>query len=159
MKVKVAQSCPTLCDPMDCSPPGFSVHGIFQARILEGGAIPFSRGIFLTQGSNLGLLHCSRFFTASTTCLYFEERKKTSVSTPDGFFPSWWGFFGSQRGCSFCACNSFKNFHWEQQVDFHSVSVHCVFPSLWGWRRALQRTLACRNGPLRAFEVAGSLQT
>ena len=38
----VAQSCPTLCDPMDCSPPGFSVHGILQARILEWTAIPFS---------------------------------------------------------------------------------------------------------------------
>ena len=33
--VLVAQSCPTLCDPMDCNPPGFSVHEIFQARILE----------------------------------------------------------------------------------------------------------------------------
>ena len=32
---EVAQSCPTLCDPTDCSPPGSSVHGIFQARVLE----------------------------------------------------------------------------------------------------------------------------
>ena len=40
----VAQSCPTVCDPTDCSPPGFSVHGILQARILEWIAIPFSRG-------------------------------------------------------------------------------------------------------------------
>ena len=40
----VAQSCLTLCDPMDCSPPGSSVHGIFQARILEWVAIPFSGG-------------------------------------------------------------------------------------------------------------------
>ena len=38
------QSCPTLCDPMDCSPPGSSVHGILQARILEWVAISFSRG-------------------------------------------------------------------------------------------------------------------
>ena len=37
-----AQSCPTLCDPMDCSPPGSSVHGILQARTLEGVAISFS---------------------------------------------------------------------------------------------------------------------
>ena len=44
MKVKVTQSCPTLCNPMDCSPPGFSVHGILQARILEGVAFPSSRG-------------------------------------------------------------------------------------------------------------------
>ena len=40
----VAQSCPTLCDPMDCNLPGFSIHGIFQARILECIAISFSRG-------------------------------------------------------------------------------------------------------------------
>ena len=46
MKVKseseVAQSCSTCSDPMDCSPPGSSVHGIFQARVLEWGAIAFS---------------------------------------------------------------------------------------------------------------------
>ena len=46
MKVKseseVAQSCLTLCGPMDCSPPGSSLHGIFQARVLEWGAIAFS---------------------------------------------------------------------------------------------------------------------
>ena len=49
MKVKseseVAQSCPTLCDPMDCSPPGSFIHGIFQARVLEWGAIAFSNYI------------------------------------------------------------------------------------------------------------------
>ena len=48
MKVKseseVAQSCPTLRDPMDCSLPGSSVHGIFQARVVEWGAIAFSKG-------------------------------------------------------------------------------------------------------------------
>ena len=42
--VLVSQSCLTLCDSMDCSPPGSSVHGILQARILEWVAIPFSRG-------------------------------------------------------------------------------------------------------------------
>ena len=40
---EVVQSCPTLCDPVDCSPPGFSIHGILQARILEWVAISFSR--------------------------------------------------------------------------------------------------------------------
>ena len=39
---EVTQSCPTLCDPMDSSLPGSSVHGIFQARVLEWGAIAFS---------------------------------------------------------------------------------------------------------------------
>ena len=42
---EVAQSCPTLCDRMDCSLPGFSVHGIFQARVLEWVAISFSRDL------------------------------------------------------------------------------------------------------------------
>ena len=41
---EVAQSCTTLCDPMDCSPPGSSIHGMFQARVLEWVAISFSRG-------------------------------------------------------------------------------------------------------------------
>ena len=41
---EVTQSCPTLCDPMDCSLPGSSVHGIFQASVLEWVAISFSRG-------------------------------------------------------------------------------------------------------------------
>ena len=39
---KSLQSCPTLCDPMDCSLPGFSVHGILQAKTLEWGAVAFS---------------------------------------------------------------------------------------------------------------------
>ena len=42
---EVAQSCPTLSDPMDCSLPGSSIHGIFQARVLEWGAIAFSAGV------------------------------------------------------------------------------------------------------------------
>ena len=44
--IEVAQSCPTLCDPIDCSLPGSSVHVISQARVLEWVAISFSRGSF-----------------------------------------------------------------------------------------------------------------
>ena len=58
VKAKVTQSRLTLCDPMDCSLLGASIHGILQARILEWEAIPFSRGIFPTQGLNSGLPHC-----------------------------------------------------------------------------------------------------
>ena len=56
VKVLVIQSCSTLSDHMDHSPPGSSVHGILQARRLEWVTITFSRGIFPSQGSNLGLL-------------------------------------------------------------------------------------------------------
>ena len=55
--VLVAKSCPALCDPMDCSLPGSSVHGILHERILEWIAIPFPGGVFLSQGSNPDLLN------------------------------------------------------------------------------------------------------
>ena len=65
--VLVAQSCPTLCDPEDCSLPGFSVHGFLQARILGWIAIPFSRGT--SQPRNRTLVSCitGRFFTVWAT--------------------------------------------------------------------------------------------
>ena len=54
--VLVIQSGPTLCDPMDYSLPGSSVHGIFQAV----DSYSLVQGIILTQGSNLSLLHCTQ---------------------------------------------------------------------------------------------------
>ena len=63
MKVKsereVAQLCPTLRDPMDCSLPGSSVHGIFQARVLEWGAIAFSVHLPIHPGIQHSLLALS----------------------------------------------------------------------------------------------------
>ena len=61
VKVLVAQSCPILRNPMGCSLPGSSVHGVFQARILEWVAIFFSRGASQV-GLNLILLHCRQIF-------------------------------------------------------------------------------------------------
>ena len=70
MHAQSLQACLTLCDPMDCSPPGSSVHGILQARILEWVAIPFSRNLpnpgikawspALQTGSSLQLSHLRR---------------------------------------------------------------------------------------------------
>ena len=54
---KVTQSYPTLCDPMDCSPPGSSIHGIFQARVLEWGAIAFSN-IYYAAAAAASLQSC-----------------------------------------------------------------------------------------------------
>ena len=53
----VTESCPALCDPVDCSPPGSSVHGISQPRILEWGCQLLLQGIFPNQGSDSHLLH------------------------------------------------------------------------------------------------------
>ena len=62
-----AQSCPTLCNPMDCSLPGFSVHGILQARILEWVAIPFSRKSSLLRDWTRVSWIAGRFFTVWAT--------------------------------------------------------------------------------------------
>ena len=62
VRVKVSQPCLILCDPMDCSPPGSSVHGILQASIL---CHFLFQGIFPTQGSNTGLLHYRHIFLPS----------------------------------------------------------------------------------------------
>ena len=62
----VTQSCPTLCKPPDCSPPGSSAHGIFQARILEWIAIPFSSGSSWPRGwTHISCISCiaGEFFT------------------------------------------------------------------------------------------------
>ena len=61
---EVVQSCPTLCDPMDCSPPGSSVHGILQARILEWVAISFSRGSSQPRDRTQVSHTAGRFFTS-----------------------------------------------------------------------------------------------
>ena len=103
--VKVTQSCLTLCNPRGCSLPGSSVHEILQATILEWVAVPFSRGIFPTQGSNPCLLHCRRIlhhlshqgspgildwvaYPSSRASSW--PRCRTGVScTVGGFFTSW----------------------------------------------------------------------
>ena len=59
----VAQSCLTLCEPMDCSPPGSSVHGILQTRILEWVTIPFSRGSSQPRDQTWVSCTAGRFFT------------------------------------------------------------------------------------------------
>ena len=108
----VAQSCATLCDPMDCSPPGFSVRGILQARILEWVAIPSSRGSSQT-GDRMQVSHVAGgFFTSWATreaqeywwvaCPFSrgssQPRNWTRVSCiAGGFFTNW----AIRRACCF----------------------------------------------------------
>ena len=88
-----AQSCPALCDPMDCSPPGSSVHGIFQARILELVALSYSRG-FLDPGTErtyLCLLHwqaSSLLTTAPPVRLSVPWVFSYSGTLPEGVAPT-----------------------------------------------------------------------
>ena len=78
---KSLQSCPTLCNPIDCSLPGSSIHGILQARILEWVVISFSRGIFPPRDQtciSMSPALADRFLTASTRVnkAYFLLSKK-----------------------------------------------------------------------------------
>ena len=88
---EVTQSCPTLCDPIGCSLPGSSIHGIFQAIVLEWIAISFSRGSS-QPGSNPGLPHCRqtlyRLSHQGSADTAKEDPKPTLTSCQD---PAAWG--------------------------------------------------------------------
>ena len=72
MKVKVVQLFPTLCDPMDCSPPGSSVHGDSPGQNTGVGSHALLQQIFPTQGSNPGLLNCRQIL------YHLSHRRSTS---------------------------------------------------------------------------------
>ena len=83
MKVKseseVAQACPTLSNPMDYSPPGSSIHGIFQARVLEWGAIAFSHRLGFIKYLVIFFLHSLTTETCVTMLLKVYSRQETRV--------------------------------------------------------------------------------
>ena len=79
----VAKLCPTLCNPMDCSPPGFFVHEISQARILEWVAISYSRGF--SQPKDRNGVSCSSLTLQADSLLlnhWRRERQPTAVFLP-----------------------------------------------------------------------------
>ena len=79
---KMVHLCPTLCDPMDCSLPGFSVHGILQARVLRVGCHSLFQEIFPAQGLNPGLLHCRQILYR----LRHQRKKKFSPALSAAVF-------------------------------------------------------------------------
>ena len=101
----VTQLCSTLCDPMDCSPPGSSVHGKSPGKNTGVSCHALLQGIFPTQGSNLGLLHCRQILywlshRGSPRILEWvayafsrwssRPRNQAMISCiADGFFTSW----------------------------------------------------------------------
>ena len=80
--VLVTQLCPTLWDPMDCSPPGSSLQGFLQERILEWVAIPFpgGGGLLPTQESKPGLLHCRQVLYHLSYCQIITTIKLINTS-------------------------------------------------------------------------------
>ena len=110
----VAQLYPTICDPMDLSPPGSSVHGIFQAGILEWVAISFSRGTSWPRDRTWVSYTAGRFFTiwAPREARPSKGKLKTILAHPH-IRVSYW----------FCC--------WGSWIHQHQVVCHCG-PFLWG---------------------------
>ena len=127
----VAQSCPTLCNPMDCSPPSSSVHGDSPGKNTGVGYRALLQGIFPTQGSNPGLLHCRWILyhlshEGSSWILEWvaysfsrgssQPGNQTGVSCiADGFFTSW-------ATCYFISYRKLRtDFYWsKRENEYHS---------------------------------------
>ena len=109
VKVWVTQSCPTLCDPMDCSPPSSSVHGVLQARVLGWGALPFSGGSSQPKDQTQVPCIAGRVFTAWATtealfwrtCLPGSEAFKGVLKINEVLWgcPNLMGLVSRRRGC------------------------------------------------------------
>ena len=131
-----AQLCPTLCDPMDCSPPGSSVHGILQARILEWVAIPFSRGS--SQPRDQTQVSCTEYYCYSH-CVDGDEAGKRSAF-PWSPFPEVTQLVGgpgikerlSPKSTPLTIksrCSYRKRWKGDDLVDTHPIAHICVFVS------------------------------
>ena len=107
-----AQSHTTLCDPIDCSPPGSSVHGILQARILEWVAISFSKNTYILKQNRNG--HLSMCCLKSFMSLIVSVKKNTE---------EWAGFgseFGITKHCFSAPCHGI----WFMDLNFLQWQIH-----------------------------------
>ena len=121
---EVAQSCPTLCDPMDCSPPGSSVHGIFQAWILEWVAVSFSRGSSWPRDRTRVSCIVGRCFTIWATRETHQKHRRVVVSfkrMPVEIFYRW----------NLLPRSQLANYmhSWRQELP---VQVWCTILDAWG---------------------------
>ena len=143
--VKVTQLCLTLCNPIDCSPPCSSVHGILWTGILEWVAFPFSR--VPTQELNPGLLHCrwiiyhlshqgspcSNDLVKSTVrirddvCKTASARHTTGAQKEAVLFDYAWFLLGSYR-CSYAVCETFYKTKGKKKNPVSLLSKMCPPP-------------------------------
>ena len=129
---KVAQWCLTLCDSMDCSLPGFSVHGIFQARVLEWVAISFSRGSSRRRDRTLRRQTLYPLSHQETKTLVFScmelshDIPKVCLSLVSG--PRYASFLHSAR----LPCAAPRRTYWGKKSGRSSSSAHGAQVSLWG---------------------------
>ena len=140
----VTQSCPSLCNPMDCSPLASSVHGDFPGKGTRGGCYAVFQGLFPTQGLNPGLHHCRwiiyqlshqgsprilEWIAFPFSSRYSQPRNRTRVSCiAGGFFTSW----ATREVCLFkyvmlTTDRIFKLRQLMGQVNFISATVMYIY--------------------------------
>ena len=116
-KVLVAQSCATLCYPVDCSPPGSSVHGDSPGKNTGVGCYALLQGIFPTQGSNSSLLHCRQVLDRLYHTLPIVAQSNKDPSHPTSCCPSVMCAAAlSSPPCLPCSHKIHRSFPW----DFHT---------------------------------------
>ena len=137
VKVLVAWPCPTLCNPMDCSPPGSSVHGIIHARILEWLAIPLSRESSWFRDRTQVSCIAGRFFT-----VWAMRALKSQGRAPEG-----WRSGQHLSPCldiSSTSCQVFSNClsHSPQRIERKRKKLNChiVKPDLGSWTEDMSHT-------------------
>ena len=125
-----AQSCLTLCNPMDCSPPGFFVHGIFQARILEWVAISYSGGSFQPRDrTHICLLHLMHWQVGS---LPLAPPLLTSKYTSPAH--TWCLLFLLHISCSLHTSAHVPSHHFGPTVSWVNCSAAVVLHFLCKWQ-------------------------
>ena len=137
MNAKLLQLCPTLCDLMDCSPPGCSVHGILQARILSGLPSIF-QGIFPTQESNRHLLSFPHWQAGSS--LLVPPGKLICLSATSLITPPQSPFL-----VFFFSLLSFFNFEWSYSSVLDPLLILSIFIHLIMLNRFLSLTAVYKN--------------
>ena len=125
---EVTQLCPTLCDPMDCSLPGSSVHGIFQARILEWVAIAFSKELKTSAQKKKIYIQA---FTRGIFIIVKKCKKPKCLSTDEWINKMWCTHTHTH-------CNNPDNV---QHVAELRISSNCILM----WLRRLSICLQCRR--------------
>ena len=127
-EVLVTQSCLTLCVPTDCSPPGFSVHGILQARILDWIAIPFSRGSSWPRDRTWVSCTAGRFFTIWASGKSWGRK---------GWSISWrcpWFLIPKLMLVSWQCGASGQPVHWQVNLVDYMLSLNPIRQGQWlGW--------------------------
>ena len=118
----VTQSCPTLCEPIDCSPPDSSVHGDSSGKNTGVGCHALLQGIFSTQGSNPGLPHCRRILYHLTHQGSPRILQWVAIPSP-GDLP----YPGLKPGCPALQADSLpaESLQWRPTI---CIPMHCSLP-------------------------------